>query len=76
MGRVSKELEKKRSTILHILNAWSVDGNVVLGQIKSEKGANEIKTVPELLSMLDIKGCTVTLDAMGCQNGITEKIAS
>ena len=59
---------------IHIVSAWSSDQRLVLGQIKTKRKSNEITAIPELLSMLSIKGATVSIDAMGCQKIIAEKI--
>ena len=60
---------------LHMLSAWcSEQGGLVVGQIKTEQKANEITAIPELLHLLAIKGCIVTIDAMGCQTAIAEQI--
>jgi len=59
---------------LHMVSAWAVNSRLVLGQLKTEDKSNEITAIPQLLDMLDIKGATVTLDAMGCQKNIAEKI--
>ncbi|MEE8057652.1 MAG: ISAs1 family transposase [Pseudomonadales bacterium] len=48
--------------------------SLVLGQVKTEEKSNEITAIPELLNVLDIKGCIVTIDAMGCQKDIAKKI--
>ncbi len=65
----------KRSAI-HMVNAWASANNMVLGQMKVDGKTNEITAIPELLSILAIKGCIVTIDAMGCQTKIAEKIVS
>nr|WP_321399908.1 ISAs1 family transposase [uncultured Desulfobacter sp.] len=59
---------------IHVVSAWASDANMVLGQIKTEEKSNEITAIPELLDLLDISGSTVTIDAMGCQKKIAEKI--
>jgi len=59
---------------IHMVSAWASDTNMVLGQIKTDKKSNEITAIPELLDLLDISGTTVTIDAMGCQKKIVEKI--
>ena len=59
---------------LHMISAWAVNNRLVLGQLKTKEKSNEITAIPQLLEMLDIKGATVTLDAMGCQKEIAEKI--
>jgi len=58
----------------HIVNAWSTDNGLVLGQVKVDDKSNEITAVPELLDALLLKGCIVTLDAMGCQRKTAGKI--
>lgn len=59
---------------IHMVNAWANKNRLVLGQIKTDDKSNEITAIPELLKLLDIKGCLVTLDAMGCQKKIAKKI--
>jgi DDE_Tnp_1-associated/Transposase DDE domain len=60
---------------LHMLSAWCSDnGGLVIGQIKTEQKSNEITAIPELLQLLAIKGCIVTIDAMGCQTAIAAQI--
>jgi predicted transposase YbfD/YdcC len=63
------------SSPLHMLSAWcSEQGGLVLGQIKTEEKSNEITAIPDLLQLLAIKGCIVTIDAMGCQTAIAGQI--
>lgn len=59
---------------LHMVSAWATANHVVLGQVKTEDHSNEIVAIPELLSMLDIRECIVTIDAMGCQKKIAEQV--
>lgn len=59
---------------IHIVSAWATRNHMVLGQKKVADKSNEIKAIPELLSLLDIEGCIVTIDAMGCQKDIASKI--
>ena len=56
------------------VSAWSTANGVVLGQEKTAEKSNEITAIPELLNSLAIKGCIVTIDAMGCQKDIAEQI--
>ncbi len=53
---------------------WAAGNGVVLGQVKTDDESNEITAIPRLLELLHIKGCIVTIDAMGCQTAIAEKI--
>ncbi|MDQ7075366.1 MAG: ISAs1 family transposase [Gammaproteobacteria bacterium] len=59
---------------IHMVSAWSVENQLVLGQVKTEEKSNEITAIPKLLNMLAIKGCIITLDAMGCQRSIAQQI--
>lgn len=59
---------------VHILSAWSSDQRLVIGQLKTKMKSNEITAIPELLSMLSVKGALITIDAMGCQKEIASKI--
>jgi len=60
----------------HMVSAWSVRNGLVLGQTKVSEKSNEITAIPELLESLNVKGCVVTIDAMGCQKKIAEKIVA
>ena len=59
---------------IHLLNAWATKNNLVIGQLLSEGKKNEIKTIPKLIDLLAVKGCIISIDAMGCQKDIAEKI--
>ncbi len=60
---------------VHIVSAWcNTNGGIVLGQVKTEEKSNEITAIPELLRLLEIRGCIVTIDAMGCQKEIADHI--
>ncbi len=59
---------------IHMISAWSARQNLVLGQAKVADKSNEITAIPKLLDLLTIKGATVTIDAIGCQRKIAEKI--
>jgi predicted transposase YbfD/YdcC len=59
---------------IHMVSAWAAGNRLVLGQVKTEEKSNEITAIPELLRLLDIKGCIVTIDAMGCQKKIAKQI--
>ncbi len=52
-------------SVLHLVSAWSSKHRLVLGQIKVADKSNEITAIPALLELLDIAGCTITIDAMG-----------
>jgi len=61
-------------TAIHMLSAWSEANHLVLGQLATEQKSNEIKAIPRLLELLDIRQAVVTIDAMGCQKAIAKKI--
>jgi predicted transposase YbfD/YdcC len=63
-----------RSAFVHMVSAWAAGNRMVLGQVKTEDKSNEITAIPRLLELLEIKGCLVTIDAMGCQKEIADKI--
>jgi predicted transposase YbfD/YdcC len=64
-----------RDTFIHMVSAWCNANNLVLGQQKVDDKSNEITAIPVLLELLVLKGCIITIDAMGCQKEIAEKIA-
>ena len=59
---------------LHVVSAWVGAHDLVLGQLATDEKSNEITAIPLLLDMIDIEGDVVTIDAMGCQTDIAEKI--
>jgi predicted transposase YbfD/YdcC len=59
---------------IHMVSAFAADNGICLGQVSCQEKSNEITAIPKLLELLAIKGCTVTIDAMGCQTEIAEKI--
>jgi predicted transposase YbfD/YdcC len=61
---------------LHVVSAWVGERDLVLGQVRSEEKSNEITAIALLLDPIDIRGDVVTIDAMGCQTAIAEKIRS
>jgi predicted transposase YbfD/YdcC len=61
---------------IHMVSAWARENGLVLGQIKVDEKSNEITAIPELIAALNLAGCIVTIDAMGCQTKIAEQIAA
>jgi predicted transposase YbfD/YdcC len=59
---------------LHIVSAWAVKNRLTLGQQQVDGKSNEITAIPELLNSLQLQGAIVTIDAMGCQRAIAQKI--
>jgi len=61
---------------IYMVSAWATENQVVLGQTKVAEKSNEITAIPELLRLLDISGCIVTIDAIGTQTEITKTIVA
>ena len=61
---------------LHLVSAWAGASGLVLGQVAVEGKSNEITAIPLLLRLLDLEGCLVTIDAMGCQTAIAAQIVA
>lgn len=59
---------------IHMVSAWACASGVTLGQTGVDSRSNEITAIPRLLEMLQVNGCIVTIDAMGCQKEIASKI--
>ena len=59
---------------IHLVSAWASANTLTLGQVKTEEKSNEITAIPRLLELLDLRGCIVTIDAMGCQKEIAQGI--
>ena len=67
-------IEEGSTKGVHIVSAICKSYGLVVGQVKTHEKSNEITAIPELLDMLQIKGCVVSIDAMGCQKDIAKKI--
>jgi predicted transposase YbfD/YdcC len=61
---------------LHLVSAWASAAHVSLGQVAVDRKSNEIKAIPKLLELLDLRGALVTIDAMGCQKAIAKQIVA
>lgn len=72
-ARGSRDRKNNRNP-LHMVSAWSSANRLVLGQEATDVKSNEIIAIPKLLALLELKGCIVTLDAMGCQREIAKQI--
>ncbi len=59
---------------IHMVSAWATTNRLVLAQQKVDEKSNEITAIPKLLNCLDLHGCLVTIDAMGCQTEIANLI--
>ena len=61
---------------LHLVSAWATSNGITLGQVAADGKSNEITAIPQLVDLLDLKDCVVTIDAMGCQKDIAAKIVA
>lgn len=59
---------------IHLVSAWVHENHAVFGQLAVDGKSNEITAIPQLLELLDLRGATVTIDAMGCQKEIAQKV--
>jgi predicted transposase YbfD/YdcC len=73
-GKTVRRSKSKTDLPIHMVSAFAARQRLVLGQVKVAEKANEIVAIPKLLDMLDIEGAVVTIDAMGCQRAIAQKI--
>lgn len=67
-------LKGKPKSFVHIVSLWACSQQLTLGQVKVDSKSNEITAIPKLLEMIDISGTTITIDAMGTQTAIADKI--
>lgn len=75
-GKQARNSGDKRNgkSPINMVSAWATRNRLVLGQRKVEGKSNEITAIPELIKVLDLAGCIVTVDAMGCQTEIVKRI--
>ena len=75
-GKTMRGSGNKNKDALHVVSAWSKDGGVCFGQRSADSKGHEIRMIKELLGALSVKGQVVTIDAIGTQTGIAEKIVA
>ena len=68
--------KRDKKAALHLVSAWASESRLILGQTATAEKSNEITAIPELLDLLDLNGSLVTIDAMGCQTEIAQKIVN
>ncbi len=73
-GKTVRRSKSAAKNAIHMVSAFAARQRLVLGQVKVADKANEIVAIPKLLDMLAIQGAVVTIDAMGCQRAIAQKI--
>jgi len=74
-GKALRGSKDNGNKAINMVSAWAVNNGVVLAQEKVSEKSNEITAIPKLLKVLEIKGCIVTIDAMGTQKSIAEAIS-
>jgi predicted transposase YbfD/YdcC len=75
-GKTVRRSKDGKKHPIHIVSAWANQQGIVLAQTKTDEKSNEITAIPELLSILELHGAIVTVDAMGCQRQIIKDIIS
>ena len=73
-GKTARGSRDAKAKAIHLVSAWANANQLVPGQVKINEKSNEITAIPTLLEMLELKGCIVTIDAMGCQKEIAKQI--
>lgn len=73
-GKQARRTKDAKKRPLHVVSAFATECGLVLGQLACDEKSNEITAIPKLLEMLEIKGCIVTIDAMGTQTDIADAI--
>ena len=73
-GKALRRALDQDESVKYVVSAWAESNGLVLGQLKVADKSNEITAVPELLRVLELSGCIVTTDAMGCQRKIAREI--
>ncbi len=73
-GKSNRRSYDANGKMLHMVSAFATEARIVLGQEKVAEKSNEIKAIPKLIDLLDVKGHIITIDAMGCQYKIANKI--
>jgi predicted transposase YbfD/YdcC len=75
-GKSIRRSHNGPSRMAHLVSAWHTERGMVLAQVKTAAKSNEITAIPELLDALDVQGAIITIDAMGCQRAVVDKIVA
>jgi hypothetical protein len=75
-GKTARRSHDARNGLgpLHLVSAWATENGLSLGQLATDEKSNEITVIPELIDRMDVNGAIVTIDAMGCQEDIAQRI--
>ncbi len=73
-GKTLRRSHGEGKSAIHMVSAWANKAGLTLGQVKVDEKSNEITAIPELLELLELQGCIVTIDAMGTQKAIAQSI--
>jgi predicted transposase YbfD/YdcC len=68
--------EAKGLGALHVVSAWASEQGIALGQVATDAKSNEITAIPQLLEQIELAGTLITIDAMGCQKDIVERVVT
>ncbi len=72
-GKAIRGSKGQGKQAVHLVSAWSNQLGLVMGQERVDQKSNEITALPKLLKALEIKGCLITLETMGCQKKVAEE---
>ena len=73
-GKTIRGNASQTQKALHIVSAYATDLGISYGQVATDEKSNEITVIPQLLDMISVKGCMISIDAMGTQRAIANKI--
>jgi predicted transposase YbfD/YdcC len=73
-GKTLRRSHGEGKCAIHVISAWANKAGLTLGQVKTDEKSNEITAIPQLLELLELHGCIVTIDAMGTQKEIAQSI--
>lgn len=73
-GKALRRCKRRGGRTPYVVNAWADAHGIVLGEVKADEKSNETTAIPEILGLLDLEGCIVTIDAAGCQRKIIKQI--
>jgi len=73
-GKTIRGSKSSKQPAFHVVSAWVAENNITLGELAVAEKSNAIAAIPALLDLIDIAGDIVTIDAIGCQTSIAEKI--
>lgn len=73
-GKTMRGTRTSKEDAIHVISAWSTEHGITLAALESKGKKNEIKTIPDVIDILEVENATISIDAMGCQREIASKI--